>query len=173
MMKKYKIFRTGGPEIIIVKQKTIEHLIQVIKLCNKKNVFFFVIGKGSNLLISDKGYNGILIQIREENFSQLTVKKKYDEHYLIQVGGGMLMKTLSIESCLLSLTGLEDIIDILGTVGGGIIINASYGGNWIYDALLKVKVVAPDGNTIKSFHIIIMNGFKIIFMNQINYYVIK
>ena len=80
------------------------------------------------------------------------------------------MKTLSIETCLLSLTGLEDIIDIPGTVGGGIIMNASYGGNGMYDVLLKVKVITPNGNTIKSFHIIVMNGLKIIFINQVNYF---
>ena len=149
MMNKHTTFRTGGPARIFVRPKTIEHLVQVIKLCNKNNIFFFVIGNGSNLLVSDKGYNGVLIQIREENFSQLTVKKKDDEHYLLQVGGGMLMKTLSIESCLLSLTGLEDIIDIPGTVGGGVIMNASFKENGMYDVLLKVKVVTPDGNILE------------------------
>jgi UDP-N-acetylmuramate dehydrogenase len=149
MMKKHTTFKTGGPARIFVRPKTIEHLVQVIKLCNKNNVFFFVIGNGSNLLVSDKGYNGVLIQIREENFSQLTVNKKDDEHYLLQVGGGMLMKTLAIESCLLSLTGLEDIIDIPGTVGGGIIMNASYREKGMYDVLFKVKVVTPDGNILE------------------------
>jgi len=149
MMNKHTTFRTGGPARIFVKPKTIEHLVQVIKLCNKNNVFFFVIGNGSNLLVSDKGYNGVLIQIREENFSQLTVHKKDDEHYLLQVGGGMLMKTLAIESCLLSLTGLEDIIDIPGTVGGGIIMNASFRGSGMYNVLVKVKVVTPDGNILE------------------------
>ena len=149
MMNKHTTFRTGGPARIFVRPKTIEHLVQVVKLCTKSNVYFFVIGNGSNLLVSDKGYNGVLIQIREENSSQLTVKKKDDDHYLLQVGGGMLMKTLSIESCLLSLTGLEDIIDIPGTVGGGVIMNASFKENGMYDVLLKVKVVTPDGNILE------------------------
>lgn len=129
-----------------MKPKTIEKLIQIIKLCNKYNIFFFVIGNGSNLLVSDKGYNGVIIQIREDNFSYLKVIKINENNYLLKVGGGMLMKTLSIESCLLSLTGLEDIIDIPGTVGGGIIMNASFKGTGMYKPLLKVKVVKPDGN---------------------------
>ena len=149
MMNKHTTSRTGGPARIFVKPKTIEHLVQVIKLCNKNNVFFFVIGNGSNLLVSDQGYNGVLIQIREDNFSQLTVKKKDDEHYLLQVGGGMLMKNLAIESCLLSLTGLEDIIDIPGTVGGGIIMNASFRGTGMFNSLVKVKAVTPDGNILE------------------------
>jgi UDP-N-acetylmuramate dehydrogenase len=146
MMNKHTTFRTGGPAKIFVKPKTIEKLVQIIKLCNKYNIFFFVIGNGSNLLVSDKGYNGVIIQIREDNFSDLKIIKNDENYYILKVGGGMLMKTLSIESCLLSLTGLEDIIDIPGTVGGGIIMNASYLGTGMYKPLLKVKVVKPDGN---------------------------
>lgn len=149
MMAKHTTFRTGGPARIFVRPKTIEHLVQIVKLCNKHNVFFFVIGNGSNLLVSDKGYNGVLIQIREDNFCQLTVKKKDDKHYILTVGGGMLMKTLSIEACLLSLAGLDDIIDIPGTVGGGIIMNASFKGNGMYEPLVKVKVVTPEGNILE------------------------
>ena len=149
MMKKHTTFKTGGPARIFVRPKTIEHLVQIIKLCNKNNVFFCVIGNGSNLLVSDQGYNGVLIQIREDNFSQLSVKKTDDGHYLLQVGGGMLMKNLAIESCLLSLTGLEDIIDIPGTVGGGIIMNASFKGSGMFNSLIKVKAVTPDGNILE------------------------
>jgi len=65
--------------------------------------------------------------------------------YILNVGAGMLMKTLSIEACLLSLTGLEDIIDIPGTIGGGIIMNATFRGFGLGNALKKVKAIKPDG----------------------------
>ena len=55
------------------------------------------------------------------------------------------MKTLSIEACLLSLSGLEDIIDIPGTIGGGIIMNASFKGSGIREVLEKVKIITPEG----------------------------
>jgi UDP-N-acetylmuramate dehydrogenase len=151
MMNRHTTFRIGGPSKFFVKPKTIEKLVQIIKLCNKYNIFFFVIGNGSNLLVSDKGYNGVIIQIREDNFSYLKVIKIDENNYLLKVGGGKLMKNLSIESCLLSLTGLEDIIDIPGTVGGGIIMNASYRKTGMYKPLLKVKVVTPEGNIAKSY----------------------
>ena len=57
----------------------------------------------------------------------------------------MLMKTLSIEVCLLSLKGLEDIIDIPGTIGSWIIMNASFKGSGIREVLEKVKVIIPQG----------------------------
>ena len=55
------------------------------------------------------------------------------------------MKTLSIEACLLSLTGLEDIIDIPGTVGGGIIMNASFRTNGLNIPLQNLKIITPEG----------------------------
>ena len=146
MMNKHTTFRTGGLAKIFVKPKTINQLIQIIQLCNKYKIYFFVIGNGSNLLISDKGYNGVIIQIKEDNFSDLKIIKNEGNNFLLKVGGGMLMRTLSIESCLLSLTGLEDIIDIPGTVGGGIIMNASFKKTGLYKPLFKVKVITPDGN---------------------------
>ena len=59
------------------------------------------------------------------------------------------MKTLSIEACLLSLTGLEDIIDIPGTIGGGIIMNASFRGIGLRNSLVKVKAITPEAKIIE------------------------
>ena len=145
MMSKYTTFKIGGPAKYFVKPKYIEQIIKIIKLCNEYKIHFFVLGNGSNLLVSDDGYYGVVIQIREDNFSSLNSIKIDENNYKLIVGGGMLMKTLSIESCLLSLTGLEDIIDIPGTVGGGIIMNASFRGTGLSIPLTKVKVITPEG----------------------------
>ena len=121
MMKKHTTFRTGGYARFFVKPKTDNKIIEIIKLCNKYKVNYFLLGNGSNLLVSDKGYYGLVIQIHENNYSNLEVLKEDENNYYLKVGGGMLMKTLSIEACLLSLKGLEDIIDIPGTIGGGLL----------------------------------------------------
>ena len=101
---------------------------QFIQLCNKYSIEYFILGNGSNLLVSDNGYNGLVINIHEINFSDFKVIEEDEINYKIKVGGGMLMRTLAQKLCLLSLSGLEDIIDIPGTIGGGIIMNASAGG---------------------------------------------
>ena len=88
----------------------------------------------------------MIIQIKEDNFSNLEIIKKDENNYSLIVGGGMLMKTLSIEACMLSLTGLEDIIDIPGTIGGGIIMNASFRGTGLRKPLSKVKIITPEGD---------------------------
>ena len=89
----------------------------------------------------------IVIHIHEENFSDLKFKRINEINYKVTVGGGILMRTLSKKLCLLSLSGLEDIIDIPGIIGGGIIMNANagLGKGLIYDSLDKVKVIMPEG----------------------------
>ena len=148
MMNKYTTFKLGGPAKYFIKPKTINQIIEIIQLSNKYKIPYFILGNGSNLLVSDKGYNGIVIQINENNFSYLKSAEKDSNTFLLTVGGGMLMRTLSIEACLLSLTGLEYIIDIPGTVGGGIIMNASYEVG-ITTYLKKVKVITPEGKILE------------------------
>ena len=147
MMNKHTTFKLGGPAKIFIIPNSINKIIKVIKLCKEYSIDYFILGNGSNLLVSDKGYNGLIINIHENNFSNLNVIKLDDSNYHVTVGGGMLMRNLAIKMCLLSLSGLEDIIDIPGTIGGGIIMNASAGGKGlIFNSLLKVKVVTPEGN---------------------------
>ena len=149
MMNKYTTFKIGGPAKYLVKPKRINQIIEIITLCNKHKVNYFILGNGSNLLVSDIGYYGVIILIHD-NFSNLEViEKKEDNYYILNVGAGMLMKKLSIEACLLSLTGLEDIIDIPGTIGGGIIMNASFRHSGLRNSLKKVKAISPLGKIIE------------------------
>ena len=149
LLSKHTTFRLGGSAKFFVRPKTITQIIEIIQLCNKYKIYYFILGNGSNLLVSDQGYYGVVIQINENNFSHLIVKKEDENNYRLIVGAGMLMKSLSIEACLLSLKGLEDIIDIPGTVGGGIIMNASFRGTGLFNPLIKVKAITPEGKVIE------------------------
>ena len=147
MMNKHTTFELGGPAKYFVKPKSINKIISILKLCKEYSIEYFILGNGSNLLVSDKGYDGLVINIHEENFSELKVEQIDNSNYKITVGGGILMRTLAKKLCLLSLSGLEDIIDIPGTIGGGIIMNASANlkKHLIYNSLEKVKIITPDG----------------------------
>ena len=145
MMNKHTTFQLGGPSKFFIKPKSINKIIKILQLCKEYSIEYFILGNGSNLLVSDQGYDGLIINILEENFSYLNIEEIDKFHNKIIVGGGMLMRTLAKKMCLLSLSGLEDIIDIPGTIGGGIIMNASAGGRGlIFNSLEKVKVITPD-----------------------------
>ena len=152
MMNKHTTFFLGGPAKFFIKPNTNNEIIKVLKLCKEYSINYFILGSGSNLLVSDKGYDGLVINIHEDNFSDLKVEQIDKNIYRVIVGGGILMRTLAKRLCLLSLSGLEDIIDIPGTIGGGIIMNAQtgLGKKLIYDSLDKVKVITPEGE-IKEF----------------------
>ena len=150
MMSKHTTFKLGGPAKYFIIPKSIDKIIKVIQLCNEYSIEYFILGNGSNLLVSDKGFNGLVINIHENNFSNFKVEKEDGKNYKVTVGGGILMRTLAQKLCILSLSGLEDIIDIPGTIGGGIIMNASAGGKGlISDSLDKVKVITPEGKIIE------------------------
>ena len=70
-MKKHTTFQLGGPAKYFIKPKLINKIIKIIHLCNKYSIDYFILGNGSNLLVSDKGYNGLVINIHEDNFSDL------------------------------------------------------------------------------------------------------
>ena len=146
LMSKHTTFQLGGPAKFFIKPNSINKILKVIQLCREYSIEYFILGNGSNLLVSDQGYDGLVINIKENNFSDLKIKQIDETNYKINVGGGTLMRTLAQRLCLLSLSGLEDIIDIPGTIGGGIIMNASAGEKGlIYNSLEKVKVITPEG----------------------------
>ena len=148
-MSKYTTFKIGGPSKFFLIPKTYNRIIEIIHLCNKYKVNYFILGNGSNTLVRDEGYYGVVIHINMNNFSNLEVKEEDGNNYILTIGGGMLMKTLSVEAYLLSLTGLEDIIDIPGTLGGGITMNASFKGTGLRIPLIKVKTITPEGKIIE------------------------
>ena len=147
MMNKHTTFQIGGPARFFIKPKSINKIVKILKLCKELSIEYFILGNGSNLLVSDLGYNGLVINIHEENFSELKVEQIDEIHFQVSVGGGMLMRNLAKRLCLLSLSGLEDIIDIPGTIGGGIIMNASANlfNKLISNSLKKVKIITPEG----------------------------
>ena len=67
-MSKHTTIRIGGPAKFFTIPKTINQIIEIIKLCNKYNVNYFILGNGSNLLVSDNGYYGVIILIHEKIF---------------------------------------------------------------------------------------------------------
>ena len=151
MLYKHTTFQLGGPAKFFIKPDSINKLIKILQLCQEYSIEYFILGNGSNLLVSDKGFDGLVINIHEDNFSDLKIEKVDEIHYKVKVGGGILMRNLAKRLCLLSLSGLEDIIDIPGTIGGGIIMNASAGLNKgiIYNSLNKVKVITPKGEILE------------------------
>ena len=141
-MKNHTTFRIGGPARFYAIPSTEEELIAVIQLCDQHGVPFFILGNGRNLLVSDEGFDGVMIEIKEQ-FSYC----KFEEGELTTVtaGAGILLSKLAKEIAGRSLTGFEYEAGIPGTLGGAVAMNAGAYGGEIKDHIVSARIVTRDG----------------------------
>ena len=137
-LKNHTTFKIGGNCIALIEPREISDIIEAVKICRKNNIKFFVIGNGSNLLVPDEGYNGVIIKLKSE-FSTIEV----EGDYLIVNSGAKLSEvyTVAYEN---SLTGFEFASGIPGTIGGAIYMNAGAYGGEMKDIVESVEVLDLD-----------------------------
>lgn len=141
-MSRHTTFRVGGEARMLLQVSTSEQLKVMIPLLNEQKIPYFVKGNGSNLLVGDKGYDGIILEIGKE-FGNIEVKGN-----LIVAGAGALMSSIAQEALKNSLTGFEFASGIPGTIGGGITMNAGAYDGELKDIVTKVEVINSDGEVI-------------------------
>lgn len=135
-------YKTGGIAKLVVYPNNINNLKQMLKLIHKYNIKYFILGKGSNTLFSDKEFNGVIIKLDKLN----NFKIKQTEIY---VESGMILSKLVQASVKNKLTGLEFAIGIPGTIGGAIYMNAgAYGKNM--NNIVKSVIVLNEKFQIKE-----------------------
>ena len=131
-MYKHTTYKVGGPARIYLKVKDVDSLIKTIKYCGKHRVKYLVIGRGSNLLFSDREYEGLIISLNE-CFNEIKVN---GSTMIAQAGVPMI--SLSYQAAKIGLSGFEFMGGIPGSIGGGIYMNA---GAYKYDLASVVKTV--------------------------------
>lgn len=137
-LKNHTTFKIGGNCIALIEPREVSDIVETIKICRENSIKFFVIGNGSNLLVPDEGYNGVIIKLKSE-FSTIQVK----DEYLIVNSGAKLSEvyTVAYEN---SLTGFEFASGIPGTIGGAIYMNAGAYGGEMKDIVESVEVLDLD-----------------------------
>lgn len=131
-MKFHTTIGTGGPASIFCEPATNEQLLDLIFYAESQKIDYIIIGNGSNLLVSDKGYEGIVICTKslKHDFSVRGTK--------ITAGAGVNLITLSMKCAELGLSGLEFASGIPGTLGGAVVQNAGAYGSTLADVTEKV-----------------------------------
>ena len=139
-LKKKNWFNIGGKAKIFFKAENLKNLVKFLKvLNNKENIF--VLGAGSNILITDEIYDGVVIKL-SKNFNNLSL---LGEDIIIS-GTGVLDKNLSVYALENNLSGFEFLSCIPGTVGGGIKMNAGCFGKEIKNILVSIQAIDKLGN---------------------------
>lgn len=138
-MSKHTTFRVGGPAECFITVDTRQQLAKVFSYLQRAGWDFFILGNGSNLIVSDKGYRGVVIRLGEE-FKQLSVKENK-----ISAGAGVMLSQAALEAMQAGLSGFEFAAGIPGTFGGGVRMNAGAYGGEMAQVVETVEVMAMDG----------------------------
>ncbi|ANX00016.1 UDP-N-acetylenolpyruvoylglucosamine reductase [Thermoclostridium stercorarium subsp. thermolacticum DSM 2910] len=141
-MKEHTSMRVGGKAKMMLLPSGVEEIRDVIKYLNENNVPYYVIGNGTNLIVHDTGYDGVIIKL-SDNFSSTSV-----EEDIITAKSGAPLVLVSNLACDHSLSGLEFAAGIPGTVGGAVTMNAGAYDGEMKDVVLEVTCLDKDANLV-------------------------
>lgn len=138
-MSSHTTFRIGGPAEVFAMPENYEQIGAVLTLCDQEQLPYFVLGNGSNLLVSDSGYRGVIIQM-DRNMEEIRL-----EGNEIHACAGALLSSIAVAARNASLTGFEFAGGIPGTLGGAVVMNAGAYGGELKDVLKEAVVMDREG----------------------------
>jgi len=144
-LAKRTTLRVGGSADFYVEPASEEDLAAVLQFCGVHGLPFFLLGRGSNLLVRDGGLRGVVICLARPNFSRIEVTG----HHLY-CGAGAKLKAAAVEAKRHGLTGLEFLEGIPGSVGGALRMNAGAMGSWMFDVVESIRFMDYQGQAHES-----------------------
>lgn len=141
-MNRHTSFRIGGPCDVFCTPKSVESLKELVNYFKKEQIPYFLLGKGSNLLVNDKGFRGAVIQLGDD-FRSISV-----EGTTVRAGAAESLAALAKHCLEHSLTGLEFAAGIPGSLGGAMVMNAGAYGGEMADVTRQVTVLDEEGDVI-------------------------
>ena len=133
--------RVGGPADVYVEPVSEEDLATVIRLCAARKLTVFVLGRGSNLLVRDGGFRGVVVCLTQGAFSRIEVVEE-----CLRCGAGARLKAVAVEAKRRGLSGFEFLEGIPGSVGGALRMNAGAMGGEMFEVVRSVRIMALDGS---------------------------
>ena len=140
-MADHTTFKIGGPADLMVEVESEEELVGVLGVVREMGIPYFILGGGSNLLVGDKGIRGIVIKFLISNFKFL-IK---DKIVLVTVGAGVPVSVLLNKLVENSVSDLEFMAGIPGTMGATVACNAGAWQKSLGETVIRVKVLTPNG----------------------------
>ena len=144
LMSKHTSFKTGGPAECYIIATTVEDVQKVYKFSKENKIPLYLLGNGSNLLVSDDGIKGIALKI---NIESLKIQEKTNE-VLVEAGAGVKLMQLAHILKENNLTGFEELSGIPGTIGGANMMNAGAYGKELKDILVETKCLNQSGEIV-------------------------
>lgn len=146
-MSAHTTFRIGGPADYFVELGSESVLKELLLLCRETETPFFILGNGSNLLVSDEGYRGVMISLM--GFDEISFREGESTEAgktIMTAGCGVLLSKAAMQAAERGLTGFEFAGGIPGTLGGAVTMNAGAYGGEIRDVILSARVMTKAGD---------------------------
>jgi len=140
-LAKHTTLRVGGPADVYVEPATEAELAAILNFCGERGVKFFILGRGSNLIVRDGGFRGVAICLAHANFSKIEIDGER-----LRCGAGAKLKNVAVEAKRHGLSGVEFLEGIPGSVGGALRMNAGAMGGTTFDAVESVRVMNSVGD---------------------------
>jgi UDP-N-acetylenolpyruvoylglucosamine reductase len=140
-LAKHTTLRVGGPADVYVEPSNEDDLANVVKFCGENEIKLFILGRGSNLLVRDGGFRGVVICLAQPHFSRIEIAGER-----LLCGAGAKLKNVSVEAKRNNLSGVEFLEGIPGSVGGALRMNAGAMGGATFDAVGSVRVMDFEGS---------------------------
>lgn len=142
-MKKHTTFRIGGPARFFCLPRSAAQLAGTVEACERAGMPWYILGNGSNVLVSDSGYDGVVIQLFH-NMEAVRI-----EGCLMELEAGVLLVKAAHLAAKAGLTGLEFASGIPGTVGGALVMNAGAYGGEMKDVVREALVMTKEGKLLR------------------------
>lgn len=155
-MGKHTTYRIGGPASFYVRADSLGCLSQLVQACVQNDVPYFIAGRGSNLLVSDDGFDGVVITLGRD-FRNHEVREGTTS---IVAGSGALLSTVVQDALRDALTGMEFAVGTPGSLGGALKMNAGSADDWIGSRVRSVTSLAPDGALVKRMGSDVQWGYR-------------
>lgn len=167
-MEAHTTLHIGGKADYFVTPADIEEIRQLVMLCKQERMPYYIIGNGSNLLVSDLGYRGLILQLGD-GFSEIW----YKENDCITAKAGVLLARLANAAAEYSLTGLEFASGIPGTLGGAVAMNAGAYDGEMKQCLTGARVLDEEGNVIELKKEELELGYRTSILQKKNYILLE
>ncbi len=165
-MKKHTTFRIGGPADYFVMPSDEQELAKVLKVCKEYSIPIYIVGNGSNLLVGDGGFRGVIIQLYKE-MSALIVEEEQ-----ITAQAGCSLAQIANAALNEELTGFEFAAGIPGTLGGAVVMNAGAYGGEMKDVLVSARVMTEEGEILELTAEELKLGYRTSVIPEKNYIVL-
>ena len=142
-LSRYTTYRIGGPAGAIVTPRSTEDVVAVLHFCGDEAVPWTALGLGSNVLVADAGYDGVVIRLGK---GMDWVDEGVDGPEVWHAGAGMPTPRLARLTARAGLAGIHRLVGVPGTVGGGVVMNAGAHRQDFSHTVRSVELVEPDGN---------------------------